>query len=242
MAYREVKIYDGEFPTFDQMISGNPTAPPFPKEVWLEQVQTGEYAVRYKNFKTGLARSVDGKHVQASEICRIFGDLEEARSDSRKVSQDHPEVICCVYDHTGAEVARVTNNKELNKSAVVMYAAILFCVGVCTLAGMGILWFVYRVALAILFPHQEPLHSLGWLGWLGFSVAGLLLGALAYFAKPILAARRVAEKSQGGFTLEERTRFEELNDLYGTADPKKRERFFALKKELEEKVRRNLKK
>ena len=42
MGYREVRIYGGEFPTPDQILSGDPTSPPFPKEVWLQQVQLFE--------------------------------------------------------------------------------------------------------------------------------------------------------------------------------------------------------
>jgi len=61
---REVRVYDGDFPTFEQMLAGGSEAA-FPKEVWLQQVQPGEFAVRYKDFKTGLARSPAGKHVQS---------------------------------------------------------------------------------------------------------------------------------------------------------------------------------
>ena len=64
MGAREVRVYDGDFPTFEQMLAGGSEAA-FPKEVWLQQVQPGEFAVRYKDFKTGLARSPAGKHVQS---------------------------------------------------------------------------------------------------------------------------------------------------------------------------------
>ena len=101
---REVPVYDGDFPTREQILSGDPSAV-FPKESWLAQVRPGEFAVRYKDFKTGLARNPAGALVQSSEICRIFSDLKEARADSRKVANEHWAVLCFIYDHTGSQVA-----------------------------------------------------------------------------------------------------------------------------------------
>ena len=88
MGMREVRVYDGDFPTFDQIYSGDPGAV-FPKESWLKEMRPGEFAVRYKDFKTGLARNPAGEHVQSSEVCRVFDTLEEAREDSRKVANEH---------------------------------------------------------------------------------------------------------------------------------------------------------
>jgi len=48
---REVRVYDGDFPSYERILAGDPTAV-FPKEIWLQQVQPGEFAVRYKDFKT----------------------------------------------------------------------------------------------------------------------------------------------------------------------------------------------
>ena len=53
MGYREVKVYEGEFATFEQLMTGDPGRPPAPREVWQKQVKPGEFAVRYKDFKTG---------------------------------------------------------------------------------------------------------------------------------------------------------------------------------------------
>jgi hypothetical protein len=58
MGFREVKVYDGEFPTCDQVISGDPTQPPFPKEIWLEQMRPGEFAVRFRDGKTGPSKAM----------------------------------------------------------------------------------------------------------------------------------------------------------------------------------------
>jgi hypothetical protein len=97
---REVRVYDGDFPTWQQMLAGGPGAA-FPKEVWLQHMQPGEFAVRYKDFKTGLARNPSGELAKSSEIFRIFDNLEEARADSRKVVNEHWVVRSFIYDHTG---------------------------------------------------------------------------------------------------------------------------------------------
>jgi len=57
VGYREVKAFGSEFPTHDQILSGDLGSPPWPKEVWLQQTQPGEFAVRYEDFKTGSPRS-----------------------------------------------------------------------------------------------------------------------------------------------------------------------------------------
>jgi hypothetical protein len=59
---REVRVYDGDFPTFDEILADYPDKT-FPKEIWLPQVQPGEFAVRYRDFKTGLACNTSGERV-----------------------------------------------------------------------------------------------------------------------------------------------------------------------------------
>jgi len=133
---REVRIYDGPFPTHEQILSGGPNAI-FPKESWLQHMHPGEFAVRYKDFKTGLARNPAGEPVQSSEICCIFDSLEEAREDSKRVTAEHWAVRCFIYDCTGLQVEAVSNNRQVNKFAAVTYAGILLWVGIFTFAGMG---------------------------------------------------------------------------------------------------------
>jgi hypothetical protein len=242
MGFREVKVYEGEFATFEQLMTGDPARPPFPEEVWQKQVQPGEFAVRYKDFKTGLARSVEGKPVQASEICRIFDNLEEAKANSRQITKEHWTVVCHVFDNAGAQVEVISNKKELGKYAAVAYAGILFWIAVPTLAVMGVLWLIYQAVHAVLFSSKELNGSLGWLGWMGFSTASFALAALAYFVRIRFMARRRVAKIRGGISPEDRARFEDINRLCGTSDPKEREKLLALQKELEEKVRQSLKK
>jgi hypothetical protein len=180
MAYREVKVSNDPFPTHDRIISGDPAAPPFPKEVWLQQVNPGEFAVRYKDFKTGLAGNPRGEHVQASEICRIFDNLAEARRNSLQVTKEHWTVRCFVYDHTGAQIDSISNTTEIRKFAASMYAAILLWGGLFTIAGMTLIWSTYRVTLFLLAPRTEAIHSLNWLGWCAFAAAGLATAVVVW--------------------------------------------------------------
>jgi hypothetical protein len=242
MACREVKVYDDPFPTHAQIISGDPAAPPFPKEVWLQKVNPGEFAVRYKDFKTGLARNPKGQHVQASEICRIFDNLAEARSDSLQVAKEHWTVRCFIYDHTGAQIDSVSNTGEINKFALVMYVGILLWAVPLALAGMAMIWATYRVMLLLLAPGSEPIRSLNWLGWSVFAAAGIIAAVLAWYMGLRRRARRSVSKIRASFTKEEAQRFEEVNKLYGTGDPVERERFLELTREYQQKIRDGLKK
>jgi hypothetical protein len=230
VGYREVKIYEGEFATFEQLMTGDPARPPAPKEVWQKQVQPGEFVVRYKDFKTGLARSVEGKPVQASEICRIFDSLDEARANSREVARAHWTVVCHIFDSTSGRVEVISNKKEIGKFAAVAYVGILFWFAVPTLVLMGVLWIIYQVFRATMFSGKESIGSFGWLGWVGFSVASFVLALLAYYMRIRFIARRHAPKVRGSISPKDRARFEDINRLYGTTDPKEREKLLALQK------------
>ena len=242
MAYREVRIYDAPFPTHDQVISGDPAAPPFPREVWLEKVNPGEFAVRYKDFKTGLARNPQGEHVQASEICRIFDTLDEARSNSLEISKKHWTVRCFIYDHTGAQVDSVSNVRETSKFATNMYAAILFWGGLFTIAGMALIGGTYRMMLFLLAPGSQPIQSLNWLGWSGFAAAGLAIAVVAWSLKLRRRATRRVDRVRASFTKDEMEKYEKVNSLHGTADPNEREGLLKLTREYQEKIREALKK
>jgi hypothetical protein len=240
--YREVKVYDDPFPTHDQILSGDPAAPPFPKEVWLQHVKQGEFGVRYKDFKTGLARNPQGQHVQASEICRIFDNLAEARSNCLQVTKEHWTVRCFIHDHTGAQIDSVSNNRKTGEFAASMYAALLLWGGIFTIAGMALIWGTYRATLFLVTPGSEPIRSLNWPGWVAFAAAGLVIAVLAWWTKVRRSAGRRVNKVRASFTKEEMKKFEEINTLQGTADPVERERFLELKREYQQKIREALKK
>src|SRR5260370_10257823 len=248
MGFREVRVYDGDFPTFDQMLAGYPNST-FPKERWLQDVQPGEFAVRYNDFKTGTARNPAGEHVESSEICRIFSSLEEARANSKEVVSAHWTVRCFLYDHTGAVVVTVFNKKEVNKYAVVAYAGILLWVGVFAIIGMGFLWIVSRIVLLVIASFLSvhvPRFSLSWVGWIMYAIAGVLVGILFWYLRIQFTAKRRVDRMRGNLNSiispEEKKRFEELNTLNGSKDHSERERFLTLAAEYQQKVRTALKK
>lgn len=248
MVMREVRVYDGEFPTFDQIHSGDPGAV-FPKESWLKEMRPGEFAVRYKDFKTGLARNPAGEHVQSSEVCRVFDTLEEAREDSRKVANADWTVRCSIYDHHGSQVDTVSNNKEVGKFAAAMYAGILLWVVVFAVAGMELIWIILKTSLFIIGPPattQKLLPVSGWVDWLGYAASGFLLTLIIWLARRRMIARQRVSRMQRNLdsllSAEDKRRFTELNILHGSKDPAERERFLKLAGEYREKVREALKK
>jgi hypothetical protein len=240
MGYREVKIYDGAFPTHEQILSGDPTAPRFPKESWLEHVHAGEFAVRYKDFKTGLPRNPEGEHVQSLEICRIFDNLEEARTNSCQVSALHWTVLCILYDHTGTQLEGISNTRKVGKFALSRCAAILFWGAVYALGGMAFLWIVFRLAHALLPRSYEPASSLNWAEWCALAVAGLILAMLAWLLKLRYSSIKRVRKIRSKLSPEEMKYFEELNTLHGSSDPAERERFLKLMREYQDRVSRAL--
>lgn len=248
MAMREVRVYDGDFPAVERLLAGDPTVA-FPKETWLSKVQPGEFAVRFKDFKTGQARNPAGKPVRSSEICRIFGSLEEARANSREVVAEHWIVRCFIYDHTGAQVGTICNNKEVNKFAAAAYVALLLWVGIFAVVGMGLIWMLWRGTPLLPGPFHAVhvlLSPLGWLGWVAYASAGLLLGIWVWQLRiRFIAAKRIGRlhaKLESTTSPEEKKRFAELNALHGSNDPAERERFLKLYHEYQKKLSEALKK
>ena len=242
---REVRVYDGDFPTWQQMLADGPGAA-LPKEVWLQQMQPGEFAIRYKDFKTGLARNPAGEPVQSSEICRIFDNLEEARADSRRVVNEHWLVCCFIYDHTGAQVDAISNTKELNKFAALQYFRLFLGIAFCALVGMALIWITYRIWLiAAPAPSVDKPPVFGWFYWISYAAVGLLLVALLVYLRFRWTVKRsvslMRARLGSAISREEKKRFEELNTLYLSRDPAERERFVKLANEYEGKIREALK-
>lgn len=242
---REVRVYDGDFRTWQQMLAERPGAA-LPKEAWLQQMQPGEFAVRYKDFKTGLARSPAGELVQSSEICRIFDNLEEARADSRRVVDEHWLVRCFIYDHTGAQVDAISNTRELNKFAALQYFRLSFGIAFCSLVGMALVWLIYRIWFIVaLGPSVDKPLVFGWFYWLSYAAAGLLLGALLVYLRFRWIAKRsvslLLTRLDSAISLGEKKRFAELKTLYPSRNPDERGRFVKLANEYEEKIREALK-
>jgi hypothetical protein len=243
---REVRVYDGDFPTWQQMLAGGPGAA-FPKEIWLQDLQPGEFAVRYKDFKTGLSRSPSYELAKSSEICRVFHNLDEARADSRRVVSERWVVRCFIYDHTGNQVDTISNAKQLNKYAFVMYGQVLLTIACCALLGMTLIWIIYRIWLlnSPSAPSARMPPVFGWFYWVSYVAAGLLLLALVIYLRFRWGIHRTVSrmrtKLNSALSLEEKKRFEELNTLHLSRDPADRERFVKLANEYEGKIREALK-
>jgi hypothetical protein len=177
--------------------------------------------------------------VQSSEVCRIFGDLEEARANSREVSEEHWTVRCFIYDHTGAQVSRVSNINKLGKFAAAMYAGIFVWVAVFAAAGMAILWILFNI-MRLPFLTVQKFSHLGWFGWAAYVFAGILVGILIWYLRIRFAARRVVDRMEGKFraaiSVEEMKRFEALKYLHSTKDPVERERLAKLAIEYQKRI------
>jgi len=248
MPMREVRVYDGDFPTMEQMISGDSSAT-HPKECWLHQMQRGEFAVRYKDFKTGIPRHPSGERGRAPEICRIFDTLQEAREDSRRVSATDWTIRCFIYDHTGTQIDTVSNNKQVSKFAVATYAGILFYIAALALPGMAAIWLLYQLSLAILGPStfaHHPSWDSGWLYWATYIFAGLLLGIAYWYLRLKIKFGRTGSRMQknlnAALTPEDKKRFSALNHLYGSTDPAIQEHYKKLLREYQEKIVQAMKK
>jgi hypothetical protein len=248
MAMREVRVYDGDFPTHEQILCGD-TGAVFPKERWLKEMHPGEFAVLYKDFKTEIARNPAGEYVQSSAICRIFDSLEEAREDSRKVTTEHWTVRCSIYDHDGSQVDAISNNKKVGKFAAATYAGIVLWIVVFAIAGMGLIWIVFKTSVFILEPStsaQKHFPVSNWLEWVGYAASGFFFALIAWLARRgVTALRRTSRMKRNLNSMlspEDRRRFAELNTLHGSEDPAEHERFLKLANEYREKVSEALKK
>jgi len=110
------------------------------------------------------------------------------------------------------------------------------------------MWIIYRIWLFISpstpSAHVPPLF--GWLYWVSYVVAGLLLLALVIYLRFRWGINRTVSrmrtKLNSAVSPEEKKRFEELNTLYLSRDPADRERCLKLANEYEEKIREALRK
>jgi hypothetical protein len=245
MGMREVRVYDGDFPTHDQILSGDPDAK-FPKECWRAKLAAGEFAVRYKDFKTGRPRNPTGDHVTSSEICRVFGTLDEAREDSRKTVERNWTVRCFIYDHTGSLTDTISNNKKVLKFAAWTYVGILVWGGGLAIAGMGLVWLFLRAAILIS-GHQGDTESFfSTYGWIAVVAGGPVLAITGIAAYSLFAASRKQSRMKRNLDAilspEDKARFAEINTLHGSRDPAERERFLKLAAEYRALVQKAIKK
>ena len=129
-----------------------------------------------------------------------------------------------------------------------MYGQALLTIACCALLGMSLIWVIYRIWL--LTSPSAPADQLhppfGWLYWVSYAAAGLLLLAMVIYLRFRWGINRTVfrmrTKLNSAISPEEKKRFEELNTLHLSRDPVDRERFLKLANEYEERIREALKK
>lgn len=242
---REIRVYDGDFPTHDQILSGDPDAK-FPKECWQAQVAPGEFAVRYKDFKTGRPRNPAGKHVTSSETCRVFETLDEAREDSRQIVDKNWTVRCFIYDHRGSLTDTISNNKKVLKFAAWSYVGVLVQGGGLAIAGMGLVWLFLKAAILIFGHHHDTERFFSSYGWIVVIVGGPVVAIVGVAAYVLITASRKHSRMKRNLDAllspEDKERFAEINILHGSRDPAERERFLKLADEYRALVQKAVKK
>ena len=241
MGNREVKLFDEPFPTWEQMYSGDPGSPPIPKESWRKHMQPGEFALHFKHFQTSQPIGAEGELLaQQNGYCRVFDSIEEANEHGSGVCHQHPVVVCVIYDSSGKLVKRIYNRKKVTWFAIVMWIGILFWLGILTLAGLALAASVYFV-IAFLLGVKNPTNlTLPWYVWVIILLAALALGSYGLWIRIKWKAKRRIAKLQAAISPGEQKYYEQLNTLYGSADPSERERFLKIREEFQEMVRRTL--
>jgi len=74
-----------------------------------------------------------------------------------------------IYDHTGAQIAAISNNTEVRKFAIGLNAPIVGSLAILAVVGLGFMWLLAKV-----------IPMIGWLKWTAPALSGLLLWILAW--------------------------------------------------------------
>ncbi len=216
MSSRIVKVYDSLFPSAEDIIFGDPgTYPPFPREVWAEQMYEGEVALFCVNFKSETpVREADGRHgPQANEVCRVSNDMAELERHAQELVKLHPGTVCVFRGKDGREVSRISNDRFLRRNAWAGFLGITIWLVV--LAGFvaGIRWVM--IALIIrseLNPSAFSLKQWGVLVSGGTVLAASIVFCWAWFSV-VPRTGRLAKALRKTLTLEEKQRYCEISSL-----------------------------
>ena len=239
VAYRELKLFDEPFPTWDQMLSGDPDRPRLPKESWRQHMQPGEFALHFKHFQTSQPIGAAGEILaQENGYCRVFDSIEAANDYGSEVCHLHPAVVCVIYDSSGKLVKRIYNRHKVTWFAIVMWTGTLFWLAMLTAAGLALAASAYLAAAFLLGVKNPTNLTLPGYAWVFILMAALALGSYGYWTRIKWKAKRRVDKLREAISPEERKYFEQLNALYGSAESAERERFLKIRQEFLEKARR----
>lgn len=241
MNSRVVRVYDGPFPSVDEIRFGDPAnRTPWPKEVWAGQMQEHEVALFCVNFKsTRPVREETGRPgPQSEETCRIFSSVEDAESHARRVVLAHPSTVCILRSKDEREVKRVSNRRFNWKFAFASLIAIGYWVAFAGGIGLTIILLVRG-----LFPGHGLLEwvlTLPLWKWMAMVTGAVVLGFSALLLEMYLGVRRKTAKFVQAINTtlspEERARYHELNALAVSSDPEDREKARQLSKEYSERI------
>jgi hypothetical protein len=179
MTSRVVRVYDGPFPSIEEMTFGDlANRTPWPKEVWAGQMQEHEVALFCVNFKsTRPVREETGRPgPQSEETCRIFSSVEEAESYALGIVTAHASTVCILRSKDEQELKRISNRRFMRKFA---FASLL---------GAG-LWLAFAagIGFALIVLFRTLVRGLGfqWIlalsawQWFALVAGAMLLGVVA---------------------------------------------------------------
>ena len=121
MPSRVVRVYDAPVPSVDDIMFGDPaTRPPFPDEAWAQKMETHEIAMFCVNFKseTPVREDTGRPGPQSDETCRIFANVQEARSYAEGIVKHHPSTLCILRSKDERVVKRISNRRRPNRKSV----------------------------------------------------------------------------------------------------------------------------
>jgi len=226
MSSRVVRVYDGEFPSIDEIRFGDPAMrPPFPDEVWPRRMQPNEVALFCVNFKsqTPVREETGRPGPQSEETCRIFASVEDAEAYAQGIVKAHPTTVCILRSNNEMELKRISNSRFLSRSTFVSLLGLAFWFMAVTMTVLSMIWF------SRVLTHSPRFEWILWLSaWQWFALIALsaLLGiSVVIFKFTVPAYRRVIRFRQAlenELTPEEKTRFRQINALSTSPDPEDR--------------------
>lgn len=175
---RVVKVYDGPFPSVEDMMFGDPaTRAPVPNETWAEQMETSEIALFCVNFKSETpVREEDGRPgSQFDQVCRVSSDIAELQRHAQEIVKLHPSIVCELRRKDGSTIQRVSNRRVLWRFALASYLAIGVWLVTLTAFGMGVIW----VLRALVTRSGFAPSALSLKQWTALLAGGTVLGILA---------------------------------------------------------------
>lgn len=235
MPSRIIKVYDGPFPSVEDMMFGDPdTRHPIPNEGWAEQMDEGEIAVFCVNFKSGTpVREADGRPgPPTDEVCRVSNDMAELERHAQEIVRLHPSVVCVFRTKSDREIKRISNRRFLWRFALTSYLGIGMWLVAVTAFGSSI-W-----VLRALIIRSESTFSLK--QWIALLAGGAVIGVSSVVSwtwfSVLRRTRQFATGLRKALTPEEKQRYDKIDSLSVSTDPEDRRTARELLKEYQQRL------